>query len=752
MAAAASAEQTQTGTFEIEGMHCAACAGRIERSLNKVAGVEDAAVNLAVNRASVTYTPSQTSPAALIAAIEKAGYGASPWADAPPASSQTPARDTALWELIGAAVLTLPVLALSMTGIAGQMTGTAGSMGAHSARVEWLLAALTAVVVFGFGRQFFVGAWSALRHGGAATMDTLVALGASAAYFDSLAALIGSSHPQVYFETAGTIVTLILLGRLLEARAKRRATDALRALASFAPKTARLVTAQGERDVPVGSIRAGDLLRVRPGEQPAADGVVTEGQSAVDESLLTGESLPVDKGVGDTVIGGTLNTNGTLVYQATATGADTVLAQMVRLVEQAQGSKAPVQRLADAVSAVFVPIVLVIALATFLVWLLALHAGIAGALAPSVAVLVIACPCALGLATPTAIMVGTARGAALGILIKNGEALERAHKISRVVFDKTGTITEGCPALTDVVPRAGLSAHDLLRLAAAAERGSEHPLAAAVVAGAQAAGAETGSKAAAFAGLAGQGVRATVEGRTVLVGTVALLREAGAAVPEEALGDMARLEGEGKTCVLVALGPAEGGTEGLGMQQAGILAVADTVRPGAREAVARLRGMGLSVALLSGDSLRVANAVARQVGIGEVQAEVRPDGKAAAVQSGQDKGRVRVAMVGDGVNDAPALAQADLGIAMGKAADVAKEAADITLLRADLGGVADAILLSRRTMKTIRQNLFWAFVFNGIGIPLAACGLLSPMPAALAMAFSSVSVVTNSLRLRAARL
>lgn len=713
--------------FDLNGMHCASCVARIEKSLKKVAGVAEANVNLATNRASVVYDPAQATPAALVAAVEKAGYGAAEVTPDRPQKAPATGWDAALVSLIGAAILTVPVLLISMS-----------RMGGHSSGLEWVFAVLTAFVVFGFGRSFFAGAWSALRYGGAATMDTLVALGASASYFYSLAELIWAARPAVYFETSATIVTLILLGRWLEARAKRRAADSLHSLMALAPRTARRVTASGEQDVPLESVRVGDTLRVRPGEKLAVDGAVLEGASAVDESLLTGESLPVEKAAGDAVIGGTVNTSGSLLYQATAVGADTALAQMVRLVEDAQGSKAPVQRLADRVSAVFVPAVLGVALVTFLVWFFALHAGIAGALTPAVAVLVIACPCALGLATPTAIMVGTGRGAALGILIKNGEALERAHSVRRVVFDKTGTLTEGHPALTDVVVLGSLNRSELLGLAAAAERGSEHPVAAAIVAGAE---GLTG-RAETFTSIAGGGVRARVEGREVVIGTPALLEDAGITVPSAARAEMARREAEGKTAVLVAVD----GTV------VGLLAVADTVRPGAREALARLQGMGISVALLSGDSERVAQAVASQVGIKEVAAGVKPAGKAEAVKQWQGGGHQTVAMVGDGVNDAPALAQADLGIAMGRATDAAMEAADITLLRADLSGVADALLLSRRTMQIIRQNLFWAFIFNVIGIPLAASGLLNPMLAALAMAFSSVTVVTNSLRLKTARL
>ncbi len=719
----------ETCTLDLTGMHCASCVGRVERFLKKVPGVEDAAVNLATNRASVSFDPALVGTGALVAAVEKAGYGAAPASASFKADESAARIDPALINLVGAAALTLPTLAFSMAGM--------GRMEAHG--TLWLFAALAAAVVFGFGRQFYAGAWNALRHGGAATMDTLVALGASAAYFSSLAALIWTRQPQVYFETAATIVTLILLGRWLEAGAKRRASSAIQSLIALAPKTARLVRDSGEeRDIPIELLKPGQTIRVRPGEKVAVDGLVVGGASSVDESLLTGEGLPVEKSAGDKVIGGTVNGSGTLLFRAEAVGAETVLARMVRLVEDAQGSKAPIQRLADQVAAVFVPVVLAIALATFLVWLLVLHAGAAGALMPAVAVLVIACPCALGLATPTAIIVGVGRGASLGILIKNGESLERAHKISRVILDKTGTVTAGRPELTDVVLHNGLGRQALLRLAASAERASEHPLAAAIVAGAG------GSlvPAASFVSRPGLGIGASVEGRDVLVGTAALLAQSGIAVSAAASGDLARLEAEGKTAVLVAVDQGA----------AGVLAVADTVRPGAKDAVARLHAMGLRVMLLTGDSLRVAQAVAGEVGVTDVEAGVRPEGKAAAVKEWQQDGKMQVAMVGDGVNDAPALAAADLGIAMGRASDVALEAADITLLRSDLGGIADAILLGRRTMKTIRQNLFWAFIFNAVGIPLAAFGLLNPMLAALAMAFSSVTVVTNSLRLKTVRL
>ena len=794
------ANETQTCALDIEGMHCASCAGRIERVLKKVDGVEDAVVNLATNRARVAFDPSRVSAEAVIAAVEKAGYGAKPFVSgASPAAAG--ARDMALIELIGASLLTLPALAVSMASMllrTPAKPSMSGMTSSGAAAELWLFAALTAIVVFGFGRQFFTGAWSALRHGGGATMDTLVALGASTGYIYSLYELIADPHPQVYFETSATIVTLVLTGRWLEARAKRRATDTIRSLVALAPKTARVAGRDGsERDVPIDSVLPGDTVRVRPGEKVAVDGLVIDGASSVDESMLTGESMPVDKTAGDAVIGGTLNKGGTLLYRATAVGPGTVLAHMARLVEEAQGSKAPIQRLADTISAVFVPTVLVIALASFLVWHFAMHASMATAIAPAMAVLLIACPCALGLATPTAIMVGTGRGASLGILIKNGEALERAHAIGRVALDKTGTVTEGRPALTDVITCDGIDRSELLRLAAAAERGSEHALGQAIVTAydadrvtldqaaasvrqaaiaaappaaidlapvpqdrpgggslrilpvifreAEDGGPRPASGAGSprsFAALPGQGVRATVDGHAILVGTASLLRGSGVALPGCVDSDMARLEGEGKTAMLVSVDGAV----------SGVLAVADTVRSGSAAAVARLKAMGLKVALLTGDSEPVAKAVASQVGIEEVRAGVRPDQKAAAIRAWREADSRSIAMVGDGVNDAPALALADVGIAMGKASDIAMQAADITLVREDLGGVADAVALSRRVMRTIRQNLFWAFAFNVIGIPLAATGKLNPMIAALAMALSSVTVVTNSLRLRNVRL
>lgn len=704
-------------------MHCASCVGRVERALSRAPGVSEAAVNLATNRARVVFDAAQTSPELLSQAVERVGFDAAPAApDLPPPDA--PARDPLLVNLLGAAILTLPVLVISMTVMARPLW------------LEWTLAALTAIVTFGAGRGFYANAWSALARARTATMDTLVVLGATAAYVFSLAQLIILRHPQTYFDTSATIVTLILLGRWLEGRARRQAAGSIRALVSLAPPTARRVLGGVERDVPADFISPGDLLRIRPGEAFAVDGIVREGASFVDESALTGESLPIEKAPGAVVLGGTLNAHGTLLYEATATGADSLPARLARLVEAAQGSKAPVQRLADRIASVFVPGVLAIAALTFLARLLIMHQGAGAALAPAVAVLVIACPCALGLATPTAIMVGTGRGAALGILIRSGEALERAHKTKRVVFDKTGTLTEGRPRLTDLRVYGDWTREQVLTRAGAAERSSEHPLGQAIARAADGEGAPTAAEA--FAALPGQGVRARVNGQQVLVGTLALMTEQGISVSAQAQADLAEWEEDGKTAMLASVDGAVAGT----------LAVADTVRAGAREAVARLQALGIGVALLTGDNARVAHAVAQQVGISDVQAGVRPEGKADAIKSWQAGDKGAVAMVGDGINDAPALAQADIGIAIGTGTDAARAAADITLLREGVAGVVDALLLSRRTMTIIRQNLFWAFAFNTIGIPLAALGLLSPMLAAGVMACSSVAVVSNSLRLR----
>ena len=713
--------------LDIGGMTCASCVRRVERALGKVPGVAAATVNYATERATVHLHPSaqgegKVGVQTLVAAVENAGYAAKPHQDAhasyhnehtehlaPEAEERT---DLLRNDLLLAVALTIPTILLSML---------------WHPRPEWanlVLLGLATPVIFWSGRRFFVSAYKGARHL-TATMDSLVALGAGAAWLASLDALVvhwGDAHRQsegVYFETGATIVALILVGKLLEARSKNQMSGAIQGLLGLAPDSATLADGGA---VAVERIVVGDLLRARPGERIAVDGIVTEGESDVDESMLTGEPLPVPKGVGDAVTGATLNTSGALTYRATRVGADTALAAIVRLVERAQGSKAPVQRLADKVSAVFVPIVILIALATLFL----------NGVLPAVAVLVIACPCALGLATPTAIMVGTGRGAELGILIKDGSVLEKAGTVRTVLLDKTGTITEGRPALTDVETFGTLGREDALSLAASAESRSEHPIARAIVEAAS--GAPTPPEA--FRAEGGRGVRATVGGREVLVGSYRILSERGVLIPQEATARLEILESESKTAVLLAVD---------GVFEA-ILAVTDAVGEHSREAVASLKSLDIVPIMVTGDNRRTAENVARVVGIERVEAGVLPDGKAGVVAKYQGDGAVT--MVGDGINDAPALAQADLGIAMGTGTDVAMETAGITLLRHDLRGVPQAIRLARATMGTIRWNLVWAFGYNVVMIPLAAMGRMSPMLAAAAMAFSSVSVVLNSLRLR----
>jgi P-type Cu+ transporter len=764
---------TATLDLPITGMTCASCVARVEKALRKTPGVLAATVNLATERATVTYAPGVVDGPALQAAVEAAGYGAilpDTATDAEEAEdAETLARRAELRDkqrkLIVAIAFGLPLFLLSMARDFGliapwfigaaatmmaQMPGEpmAEVMGMVAARddlLNWLFLALATPVQFYSGRDFYIHAWKALR-ARTANMDTLIALGSSAAYFYSLWLLLSGLGGHVYFETAAVIIALILVGKFLEAKAKSQTSAAIKALIGLQPKTARVLRGGNEVDVPLKDVRVGEIVLVRPGEKVPVDGVITSGRSTLDESMLTGESLPVQKQVGDTVIGATLNKAGSFQVRATRVGKDTALAQIVRLVQAAQGSKAPVQKLVDQVSAVFVPIVIGIAALTFVIWWVA-TGDLTQALIFAVAVLVIACPCALGLATPTAIMVGTGTGAAHGVLIKNAEALERAGRLHTVIFDKTGTITQGQPVVTDVVGRS-TDTTELLRLAASVERVSEHPLGEAIVRAAQER-TLTLAQPAEFTALAGHGVQATVEGKLVQIGSPRMMHERGVALGELTAA-IERLQQEAKTAVVVVVdGVAEG-----------VLGIADPVKPTSAAAIAALQAQGIAVRMLTGDNRRTAEAIGRQVGLApeQVIAEVLPEMKAAEVQRVQGAGRV-VAMVGDGINDAPALAQADVGIAMGTGTDVAMETADITLLRGDLQSVAQAITLSSRTMGTIRWNLFWAFLYNVIGIPLAA-GLfypllgwqLSPIFAAAAMAFSSVFVVTNSLRLRGVRL
>jgi len=745
-------------TVPISGMTCAACAARIEKNLRRVPGVREANVNFATNRASVEYDPALCTPAAIAERIRDSGYETPESVE--PKSQSVAGKETADkdWEQKARDEEYRDILhRLAVAAAFGIPTAVIGMTHWDFPGSHWVQFLLTTPIMLFSARQFFTGAWAALKHR-AADMNTLVALGTGAAYGFSIVTTLfpglvaggpahgghGMTSAPVYFEAAAVIITLLLLGRLLEARAKAHTGDAIRSLAGLQARTARVIRNGQERDVPVEEVVVGDLVLVRPGEKIPVDGVVRDGQSAVDESLLTGESLPVEKHPGDPVFGATLNKLGSFRFEATKVGSETALQQIIRLVQDAQGSKAPIQRLADTISGIFVPVVLIIAITAFVVWFDIMPPAdrLRMALVAFVSVLIIACPCALGLATPTAIMVGTGRGASLGVLIKGGESLETAHKLDTIVLDKTGTITKGRPELTDVIPAPGFDSKELLRLVAAAESRSEHPLGAAIVEAARSRRLSL-LEVTTFRSITGRGLEAEAEGRQILVGNRLLLEERG--VDASALSsETDRLASEGKTPILAAID----------CKAAGIVAVADTVKAGAKEAVARFHRMGLQVAMITGDNRRTAEAVAREVGIDRVLAEVLPEDKLNEIRKLQQEHRI-VAMVGDGINDGPALAQADVGIAIGAGSDVAMEASDITLIRGDLAGVVTAIELSRATMRTIRQNLFFAFIYNVIGIPIAAGALypvfgvmLSPMIASAAMALSSVSVVTNSLRLR----
>ena len=720
----------------IEGIVCSSCVQRLERSLGAVPGVLGATVNLSTGEALVRHPAGTVDAVALMQAVESAGYHAQALdAAADDAGAAARAREVQHWRdrMLLAAGLSVPLLAAMVARLA-----VPGSRVTAVLEDGWLQLALATPVQFFTGWTFYRDSYFNLRTRNA-NMSVLVALGTSAAYFYSLVGVLFGRRLGItgtYFETSALLITLVLLGKYLEAVAKGRTSAAIGKLLGLQAKTARVLRDGQPEDVPLSAVQVGDRIVVRPGEKVPVDGEVVEGSSAVDESMLTGESLPVDKAAGDTVVGGSLNTLGSFTFRATHVGRDTVLAQIVRAVEQAQGSKAPIQRIADVISNYFVPTVIAIALVTFVGWYLA-TGNFTAALLSAVAVLVVSCPCSLGLATPTAIMVGTGRGAESGILFRGGEHLEAAGRINAVTFDKTGTITRGQPTVTDVVAIGGADRPTVLATAAGVEARSEHPVGKAIVDAAQGEGLTPAPAEQALA-LAGHGIRAQVAGRSVLIGNARLMAREGidTGPAQESLG---RLEAAGKTAVLIA-------EEG---RVLGVLAVADTVRPEAGPAIAALRAMGVDVWMITGDNRRTAAAIAGEVGIAadHVMAEVLPEDKAAKVQDLQRTG-ARVAMVGDGINDAPALATADVSLAMGTGTDVAMETADITLIRGDLRGVVAAIDLSRATLGKIRQNLCWALVYNCVGIPVAALGHLSPVIAGAAMAFSSVSVTTNSTLLK----
>jgi P-type Cu+ transporter len=735
-------------TISVSGMHCAGCSGRVQRALEQASGVHTANVNLMTGSATVSYDPQATSPEQLVAAIRGTGYGAElPQPDASAdevLAAQDEARATEMGELRRKA---------TVAGIAAVLAMPVSMLFPDS---HWLLLALAIPVVGWAGRHFYTRAWTAFRHH-TADMNTLIAVGSGAAFLYSLGVTLAGDWlaafgiaPGVYFEAVIWIIALILLGNLLEARAKGQASGAIRGLIALRPATARVIRQGSDVEIPLGELRPADDVLVRPGERIPADGVVVDGASTVDESMLTGEPMPVTKQPGSRVIGATLNRNGAFRFRVQRVGRDTVLSQIIRLVQQAQGSKAPIQRLADRISAVFVPVVLCVAIATFVVWFdfgpspAYLHALVA-----AVTVLIIACPCAMGLAVPTAVMVSTGRGAELGVLIKGGEVLERSQQLDTVVFDKTGTLTEGRPSMRAVRLSPGVSStiaadaeDELVRLAASLESLSEHPLAEAIRDEAVRRGVRL-ERPTGFESRTGRGVVGTVGGLRVAVGNAALLRELDLD-PSPLASAVEAAAAEGATPVYVAAGRTV----------AGFITVADAVKADSAKAVARLEQMGLETVMLTGDDRRAAESVARAVGVRQVLAEVLPDRKLEEIRRLQQQGRI-VAMVGDGLNDAPALAQADVGIAMGTGTDVAMEAGSITLMRGSPLGVVSAIDLARRTMRVIRQNLFWAFIYNIIGIPIAAGVLypalgvrLTPAMAAAAMAVSSVSVVTNSLRIR----
>jgi Cu+-exporting ATPase len=740
------AAPVEEAIIHVGGMHCAACVARVEKTLRAMPGVQEAVVNLATREAQLKFDPDTTDSSQFAKVLEDAGYTYEGMVEleAPIAESRVDPEVRAFRNRFLVAVLfSIPIFLLSM------VHSLPHALGLSPIALHYLLLGLTTPVMFYAGAPFFIGAWKATRHG-TADMNTLIALGTATAYIYSIAVTIWpgifAAHQlglEVYYDTSAMIITFILLGRWMEAKARGRASEAIRHLMALAPPTARVRRDGMEQEIPLQQVREGDLVVVRPGEKVAVDGVVTEGASAVDESMLTGESLPVAKTPEAEVFGATLNTTGSLVFRATRVGRDMVLSQIIRLVREAQSSKAPIQRLADKVASIFVPVVLMIAVITFIIWYLVGPApALTRAVMSMVAVLIIACPCALGLATPTAVMVGTGRGAEMGILIRGGEPLERAYALTDIVFDKTGTLTQGKPEVTDIVAFNPWTQAEVITTVAALEKLSEHPLAAAIVKKAETFAAKQ-PEVKDFAAVPGFGIRALVDDKQVLVGSGRFLEQEHISI-FYAQPALQRLTQAGRSVIFLAVDN----------NLAGVIGVADTIKPQAGETIKNLEEMGLRVWMLSGDNSRTAQAVAEQLQIKEVLAEVMPADKAAKVADLQQQGRT-VAMVGDGINDAPALAQADVGVALGTGTDVALAAADITLIRDDLTLIPQAVSLARKMMRVIRQNLFWAFFYNVIAIPVAA-GIfypftgwsLNPALAAVTMAMSSVTVVSNSLRLR----
>ncbi|MCH6266650.1 heavy metal translocating P-type ATPase [Neobacillus citreus] len=732
---------TEKVEFDITGMTCAACSARIEKGLNKLDGITKANVNLALEKATVEYNGSALTTADIIKKVENLGY----WARLKEETKdQVDHRQKEIQKqskkFIFSAILSFPLL----WAMAGHFSFTSFIWVPDMFMNPWFQLLLATPVQFLIGGQFYIGAYKALKNK-SANMDVLVALGTSAAYFYSLYLSIttigkGVHMVELYYETSAVLITLIILGKLFEARAKGRSSEAIKKLMGLQAKTANVNRDGREMEIPIEEVIVGDILYIKPGEKIPVDGRIVEGQSAIDETMLTGESVPVDKKIGDEVIGATLNKNGFLKVEATKVGRDTALAQIIKVVEEAQGSKAPIQRLADKISGVFVPVVVTIAVITFMIWYLWVEPGnFAEGLEKMIAVLVIACPCALGLATPTSIMAGSGRSAEYGILFKGGEHLEMTHRITTVVLDKTGTVTNGTPVLTDVRHTNSITEEEFLSLVGSAEKQSEHPLAQAIVQGIKDKGVLL-KEPTDFEAIPGFGIKASLEGKQLIIGTRKLMTKFNVEI-EAVLPQMEELERAGKTAMLAAI-------DG---QYAGIVAVADTIKATSKTAISRLKKMGLEVIMITGDNQQTAKAIAGQAGIDTVIAEVLPEGKAAEIKKLQAEGK-KVAMVGDGINDAPALAVADIGMAIGTGTDVAMEAADITLIRGDLNSIADAIFMSKKTITNIKQNLFWAMAYNSLGIPIAALGFLAPWLAGAAMAFSSVSVVLNALRLQKVKL